>query len=395
MTSTGRPSPLTDPHSDTRRIRSLVTRDPQSGGGLLELSLETIDIPEPRDDQVLIRVEAAPINPSDLGMLLAGADVSVARSEGAPDAPMVTAPIPPGAMKGLTGRIGRPMPVGNEGAGVVVATGAADEARALLGATVAVLGGGMYSGYRCVPASQCLRLPDGVTAAEGASCFVNPLTALGMVGTMRLEHHRALVHTAAASNLGQMLNRLCLADRIGLVNIVRRDEHVELLRGQGATHVVNSTSPDFDEALTDAIATTGATLAFDAIGGGDLAGRILAAMERAAARESSNGYDRYGSSVHKQVYVYGGLDRRPTVIDRTFGMAWSIGGWLLLPFLARVGPEESQRLRERVAAEITSTFASQYTDEVSLAGALDVGVLRDYAQQATGQKYLVRPQLEP
>lgn len=377
----------------TTRLRSLVTSDPDSGGGLLELSLETVDIPEPHDDEVLIRVEAAPINPSDLGMLLAGADVSVAMVEGTPESPVVTAPIPPATLSGLGGRLGRPMQVGNEGAGVVVAAGAADEARALLGATVAVLGGGMYAGYRRVPASQCLRLPDGVSPVEGASCFVNPLTALGMVGTMRLEQHRALVHTAAASNLGQMLNRLCLADGIGLVNIVRRDEHVDLLRSQGATHVLNSTDDDFDRRLTDALADTGATLAFDAIGGGDLAGRILAAMERAAARSaSSGGYDRYGSAVHKQVYVYGGLDRRPTVLDRTFGMAWSIGGWLLMPFLARVGPHEAQRLRERVAAEITTTFASSYTDEVSLAGMLDIDTIRAYARQATGQKYLVRPQ---
>lgn len=388
------PSSFHDDHSTMRRLRSLVSRDFDSGGGLLELSLETVDIPEPHDDDVLIRVEAAPINPSDLGMLLAGADVSVARVEESDDGPVVTAPIPPATLAGLGGRLGRPMPVGNEGAGVVVATGAAAEARELLGATVAVLGGGMYGGYRRVPAAQCLRLPDGVTPVEGASCFVNPLTALGMIGTMRLEHHRALVHTAAASNLGQMLNRLCLADQIGLVNIVRRDEHVDLLRSQGAGHVLNSTSPSFDQDLTDALVDTGATLAFDAIGGGDLAGRILAAMERAAARSSSGGYDRYGSSVHKQVYVYGGLDRRPTVVDRTFGMAWSIGGWLLMPFLARVGPEEAQRLRERVAAEITTTFASAYTDEISLAGMLDVDTLRAYARQATGQKYLVRPHLE-
>lgn len=387
---TSAPDPHAPNRATTTRLTSTVSPDPAGEGGVLRLAVETTPIPEPHDDQVLIRVDAAPINPSDLGLVLAGADLSAATSDGTPDEPVVTAPVPPAVFAALSGRVGRAMPVGNEGAGVVVAAGAADEARALLGATVAVLGGGMYAGYRSVPANQCLRLPDGVSAVEGASCFVNPLTALGMVGTMKLEHHHALVHTAAASNLGQMLNRLCLADGIALVNIVRRDEHVELLRSQGATHVLNSTSPDFDEELTDALAATGATLAFDAIGGGDLGGRILAGMERAAVR-SSGGYDRYGSSVHKQVYVYGGLDRGPTVINRSFGMAWSIGGWLLMPFLARVGEAEAQRLRERVAAEITTTFASAYTDEVSLTELLDLDTLRDCARQATGRKYLVRP----
>ena len=380
----------TDLPTTARRIRSLVTAA-DDGGGTLELALETVDVPVPRDDQVLIRVEAAPINPSDLGLLLGAADVRAASVGGTSDAPIVTAPIPAAAMGAMAARVGQSLTVGNEGAGVVVAAGSSPEAQALLGATVAAFGGGMYGEYRCLPAAQCLRLPDGISPAEGASSFVNPLTALGMVGTMRLEGHTALVHTAAASNLGQMLNRLCLADGIGLVNIVRRPEQVDLLRALGAEHVCDSSRPTFADDLTAALVATGATLAFDAVGGGDLAGRILASMEAAITSSGSGGYDRYGSSTHKQVYVYGGLDRGPTVIERTFGMAWGVGGWLLMPFLARVGEGEAQRLRDRVAAEITTTFASSYTDEVSLEGALDLDAIRTYAKQATGQKYLIRP----
>jgi NADPH:quinone reductase len=368
------------------QIRSLITRS-----GTLELSLDTFDVPTPRDDQVVIRVEAAPINPSDLGLLFGAADMREATASGTPDRPVVSAPVPDGAMRSMAARVDQSLPAGNEGAGVVVAAGASPDAQALLGATVAGFGGAMYSEYRCLPVGLCLRLPDGVTPAEGASCFVNPLTALGMVGTMRLEGHSALVHTAAASNLGQMLNRLCLADGIGLVNIVRKPEQEDLLRSMGAEHVCNSSDPSFMDDLTDALIATGATLAFDAIGGGDLAGRILTCMEAAANTSGSGEYNRYGSTTHKQVYIYGGLDRGPTTFERNFGMAWGIGGWLLMPFLARVGADEAQRLRERVAAEITTTFASGYTDQVSLAGALDIDAIRIYGKQSTGKKFLVTP----
>lgn len=380
----------TDLPTTARRIRSLVTAN-DDGTGTLELALETFDVPTPRDDQVVIRVEAAPINPSDLGLLLGAADLRQATVAGTPDDPVVTAPIPSAAMGAMAGRVGQSLAVGNEGAGVVVAAGASPAASELLGATVAAFGGGMYTEYRCLPVAQCLRLPEGIAPAEGASAFVNPLTALGMIGTMRLEGHTALVHTAAASNLGQMLNRLCISEGIDLVNIVRRPEQVELLHSLGARYVCDSSQPTFADDLTEALVATGATLAFDAIGGGDLAGRILACMEAAITSSSSGGYDRYGSSTHKQVYVYGGLDRGPTVIERTFGMAWAMGGWLLMPFLAQVGEAEAQRLRDRVAAEITTTFASSYTDEVSLAGALDLDAMLVYAKQATGQKHLVRP----
>ena len=377
---------MTDIPATALQIRSLITAD-----RTLELSLDTFDVPTPRDDQVVVRVEAAPINPSDLGLLFGAADMREATAAGTAERPIVTAPVPDGAMAAMSARVGQSLPVGNEGAGVVVAAGSSPEAQALLGATVAALGGAMYSEYRCVPVVQCLRLPDGVTPAEGASCFVNPLTALGMVGTMRLEEHTALVHTAAASNLGQMLNRLCLADGIGLVNIVRKPEQEELLREQGAQYVCNSSDPTFADDLTDALIATGATLAFDAIGGGDLAGRILSCMEAAANASGQGEYNRYGSTTHKQVYIYGGLDRGPTTFRRDFGMAWGIGGWLLMPFLARVGAEEAQRLRDRVAAEITTTFASSYTDEVTLAGALTIDAIRTYGRQATGQKFLVTP----
>jgi NADPH:quinone reductase len=370
-----------------RQIRSLVTAD-----GRLELSIASIDLHVPQPNEVLVRIEAAPINPSDLGLLLSTADLATATSSGTDDNPLITATIPPQTLRGLAGRIDQSMPVGNEGAGVVVAAGSADDAQALIGRTVAIIGGATYSEYRCVPAALCLALPDGTEPAQGASCFVNPLTALGMVETMKMEGHHALVHTAAASNLGQMLQRICLADGVPLVNIVRKPEQEDLLRGLGATHVCNSTSPTFTDDLTSALIDTGATIAFDAIGGGKLAGQILSCME-AAANASATEYSRYGSTVHKQVYIYGGLDRSPTELTRNFGMAWGIGGWLLTPFLGKLGLAGMQRLRERVVAELTTTFASHYTDEVSLAGALNLDAIKTYARQATGQKFLIRPQL--
>ena len=371
--------------STMRQIRSLITAD-----GHLELSIATIDMPQPQPHEVLVRIEAAPINPSDLGLLLSTADLDTATTSGTTGNPVVTATIPPQTMRGLAGRSGQSMPVGNEGAGIVVAAGSSEETKALEGRTVAIIGGATYSEYRCVPAALCLPLPDGTDPAAGASCFVNPLTALGMVETMIMEGHHALVHTAAASNLGQMLQRICLADGVPLVNIVRKPEQEAILRTLGATNVCNSSSPTFTEDLTKALIDTGATIAFDAIGGGRLAGQILACME-AAANANATEYSRYGSDVHKQVYMYGMLDRSATEFTRNFGMAWSIGGWLLTPFLGKLGLEGIQRLRARVVAELTTTFASHYTDEVSLAGALNLDAIRTYARQATGQKFLIRP----
>jgi NADPH2:quinone reductase len=367
------------------QIRSMVKKD-----GVVEISLVKVATPEPKPEEVIVRMEASPINPSDQGLLFAGADLSTARVSGTPEHPVVTASIPPAAMKGLAGRVGQSMPVGNEGAGVVVRTGASPAAQALMGKTVAVLGGAMYTQYRCIKAVQCLVLPPGTTPAEGASCFVNPLTALGMVATMRAEGHRALAHTAAASNLGQMLVKICLKDGVPLVNIVRKAEQVDTLRKIGAAHVCNSSAPTFMDDLTEALAATGATVAFDAVGGGKLAGQILTAME-AAINRTAKEYSRYGSTTHKQVYIYGGLDRGPTEFTRTFGQAWGMGGWLLTPFLQKIGFEAAQKLRERVAAEIETTFASTYAKEISLAGALSLEEIAAYSRLGTGAKYLINP----
>ena len=376
---------MTEIPTSALQLRSRVDAD-----GTVQLSLQSVDVPTPRDGQVLVRVEAAPLNPSDLGLLFAGADMSMAVFAAAGDASTVSATVAPAALRGLAGRVGDSLPVGNEGAGTVVAAGSSDAAQSLLGKTVAVLGGAMYSQYRCVDVAQCLELPEGVSAVEGASCFVNPLTVLGLVGTMRRDGHTALVHTAAASNLGQMLNRLCIADGIGLVNIVRSSEQETLLRSAGAEHVCNSTAPSFTDDLTAALVATGATIAFDAIGGGRLAGQILACME-AALVASATEYSRYGSATHKQVYIYGGLDRGPTELNRNFGMAWGVGGWLLTPYMQHAGAEEVERMRQRVASEITTTFASSYTKHLSLVEALGADAVAGYAKQATGEKYLITP----
>lgn len=366
-------------------LRSIIT-----GAGELELSLINAPMPTPKADEVVVRIEAAPINPSDLGLLLGPADLSTAVASVQNGLPVVKAQIPKGLMKAVSSRLDQSMPVGNEGAGVVVAAGDSREAQALNGKTVAVIGGAMYSQYRCVRAKDCLVLPADATPADGASAFVNPLTALSMVETMRMEGHKALVHTAAASNLGQMLNRICLNDGIGLVNVVRDAKQEELLRGVGARHVCNSSAPSFIDDLKRAIAETEATLAFDAIGGGSLASQILTAMEMAAARAMPT-YSRYGSSAHKQVYIYGGLDTRPTELRRSYGMAWGVGGWLLFPFLQRLGAEKSAKLRERVVAELKTTFASHYSHVVSLQEALQIPNLVAYNRRATGEKFLIAP----
>ena len=366
-------------------LRSLVTSE-----GTLELSLQEVPVPVPDANEVLVRVEASPINPSDLGLLVASADMTSATVGGTPERPIVTASIEGAALGALSARLDQSLPVGNEGAGTVVAAGSSATAQALIGRTVAIAGGGMYTQYRAVDASACLVLPEGATARDGASSFVNPMTALGMTETMRREGHSALVHTAAASNLGQMLVKLCQKDGIPLVNIVRKPEQEKLLKSLGATHVLNSTSPSFFADLVEALKATSATLAFDATGGGTLASQILNGMEE-AANATAGEYSRYGSSVHKQVYIYGALDTSPTVLNRNFGMAWGIGGWLLTPFIQTAGAETFGRLRARVAAELTSTFASNYTREVSLAGMLHPDAFNEYVKRATGEKFLVNP----
>jgi NADPH:quinone reductase len=367
------------------QLRSLIRKN-----GELELSLASVPVPEPAANEVLVRIEAAPLNPSDLGLLFGAADMSKAKASGTKDRPVLTAPVAEAAMKSLAPRVDVSMPVGNEGAGVVVAVGASAAAQALLGKTVAIIGGATYSQYRAIAAEQCLLLPQGATPADGASSFINPLTALGMVETMRREGHKALVHTAAASNLGQMLQRICIAEGIALVNIVRKPEQAALLRGLGATHVFDTSVPSFLPDLTDALATTGATIAFDAIGGGKLAGQILGCME-AALNRTAKEYSRYGSTTLKQVYLYGGLDTRPTEFVRNFGMAWSMGGWLLFPFLQKIGPERVQALKARVAAELKTTFASRYSRTISLAEALQLDTIAVYNQRATGEKFLIDP----
>ena len=367
------------------RLQSAVRPDQT-----VQLFLESAAVPEPGPDDVLVRIEAAPVNPSDLGMLFAGADMAAAEVTGSPDRPVVTAPLPDAAMRAMAGRVGTPLPTGNEGAGTVIAAGSSAEAQALLGTTVAVAGGSMYAEYRKVKAAACLVLPGGVSAIAGSSSFVNPMTALGMVETMRLEDHVALVHTAAASNLGQMLVRLCQEEQIQLVNIVRKPEQEELLRSAGAAFVCNSSSPEFMTDLIAALTETGATLAFDAVGGGRLASQILTAME-AAASATATTYSRYGSTVPKQVYIYGSLDHGPTELARSFGMAWGVGGWLLPNFLQKITPADVARLRNRVAGGLTPTFASQYTAEVSLAGLLHPDAIAEYGRQATGSKYVVIP----
>ena len=374
--------------AQTLQLRSLI-----KNSGELELSLASVPTPDPREDEVLVRIQASPMNPSDLGLLFGTADLSGARAGGSAAHPVITAPVPEKLMKAMAGRMDQSMPVGNEGAGVVVKAGASEAAQALLGKTVAVLGGSMYTQYRCMKAVQCLVLPAGTSAAEGASCFVNPLTSLGMVETMRREGHKALVHTAAASNLGQMLNRICLKDGIGLVNIVRKQEQADILRAIGAKHVVDSSRDSFADDLTQALVATGATIAFDAIGGGRLASQILTCME-AALNLTAKEYSRYGSSTHKQVYIYGGLDRGPTEINRNVGMAWNVGGWLLTPFLQKIGFEAGQKLRQRVVDELKTTFASTYTREVSLAQALTLEAIAVYSKHSTGAKYLINPSLD-
>lgn len=369
----------------SKQIRSKISSD-----GKLQLSIESVQVPEPADHEVVVRVEATPINPSDLGLLVGPADVGSMKVGGSADNPVVTMDVPEKMLRAVSTRLDQALAVGNEGAGVVVATG--KDATHLMGKTVGVAGGQMYSEYRCLPATSCLVMNEGTTAEEAASCFVNPLTSLSMVENMRMDGHKALVHTAAASNLGQMLVKICQADEVPLVTIVRNEAQVDVLKSLGAKYICNSSAPSFMGDLVKAITETGATLAFDAIGGGPLAGQILTAME-VAANKNAESYSPYGSTVYKQVFIYGGLDRSPTVLNRAFGMTWSVSGWLLTPFIARMGQERFQQLRARVADEIHTTFASHYTKEVSLAGALSTEAIKEYTKQATGTKYLIRPQL--
>ena len=373
---------------NSKEMRSKVTSE-----GNIEISIATVAKPVPSDDEVLIRVEAAPINPSDLGLLLSfGADLSTINVTGRGDETVTSMKIHPGLMGAMKPRLDESMQVGNEGSGVVVDAGV--NAKDLIGKTVGLAGGSMYSQYRCVPATSCLVMEDGTTSQEAASSFVNPLTALSFIETMKMENHTAIVHTAAASNLGQMLVKICKDDSVPLVNIVRKSEQVEVLKNLGAEHICNTSDPDFMDQLVAALVATGATLGFDATGGGnngELPGQILAAME-IAANKTAKEYSRYGSDTYKQVYIYGGLDQSPTILKRAFGMSWGLGGWLLTPMIGKVGMEKFLAMRQRVAKEIKTTFASSYAQEVSFEEMLQPEIIKSYAKQATGKKYLVTPQ---
>ncbi|MDF1643006.1 MAG: zinc-binding dehydrogenase [Pseudomonadales bacterium] len=357
----------------------------------LTLSLQEIEMPQPGANEVVIRIEAAPLNPSDLAVLFSVADMTTATQSGTEQNPVITADVPAKFMSAVKTRVGKAIPVGNEGAGTVVAAGSSPAAQALMGKTVAVIGGGTYRQYICANVQSCLELKKGTTAIEGASSFVNPLTALAMVETMRAEGHKAIIHAAAASNLGRMLNRICIADGIDLINIVRKAEQETLLRDMGAKYVINSSSDTFIADLTAAIIETGATIAFDPIGGGQLTSNILNCMEVAAARNMKE-HSVYGSDTYKQVYIYGALDNGAITLNRNFGFAWGVNGFLLFNALGKLGTETVVAMRKRVADEITTTFASHYTHEVTLAEVLQLQSLAAYSKQATGEKYLITPQ---
>ncbi|HMN53701.1 MAG TPA: zinc-binding dehydrogenase [Sphingopyxis sp.] len=358
--------------------------------GQLEVYFERRAMPEPKPHEVLVKVLTTPINPSDLGLLFGGADMTTARAGTRDGLPLITADVPPAGMRAMGGRIGDALPIGNEGCGTVVKAGDSPEAQALIGKTVALLGGEMYAEYRCLPLQMVMPLPDGTDPVDGASCFVNPLTSIAFTETMRMENHSAIVHTAAASNLGQMLVKICARDGIPLVNIVRSDAQVAILKGIGAQHIVNSSDEDFQDKLVAAIVETGATLGFDAIGGGKLAGQILSAMEVAAVKRMAT-YSRHGSDTVKQAYIYGGLDLGPTILNRSFGLTWSLSGFLLTPFMAKAGMEVVGRMRQRVVDELTTTFKSHYSHEISLTEALNLDTAHAYNAKRTGEKYLIRP----
>ena len=368
----------------SKQIRSKVTKE-----GKLLINIEGSEVPQPEKDEVLIKIEASPINPSDLGLLIGPSDISSMSVSGDGEKAVVTMDIPENLLRMVEARLDQSLPVGNEGGGTVIAAGS-ENLEDLIGKTVGVAGGSMYSQFRCVKASACFVMNEGTTPAESASCFVNPLTALGMVETMRMEDHKALVHTAAASNLGQMLIKICLNEDVPLVNIVRKEAHVDLLTSLGAKFVCNSSLETFMDDLIKALVETGATIGFDATGGGKLSGQILTAME-VAANLTATEYNRYGSNTFKQVYIYGGLDRSPTTLTRSFGFSWGLGGWLLTPFIGRIGPERFKELKQKVVDEIKTTFASHYTKEISLAEVLLPENINVYAKQATGEKYLINP----
>lgn len=368
--------------SETRGLQLVSTL---AADGTLTVELVEELLAAPTGHEVLIQVEAAPINPSDLGLLFGPADIENAEfSEG-----RIVAQMPEPALRAMAARYGMAMPVGNEGAGLVIAAGDAPEAQALIGKRVTCVPGGMFAQYRKADARGCMELPEGATSEQGASAFVNPLTALSFVEVLRRDGHKALVHTAAASNLGQMLVRICREDGIPLVNVVRSPAQVEILRGVGAEHIVDSSAESFMADLVTAIGATGATLAFDAIGGGKLASQILTAMEQVA--NTGAAYSRYGSNSPKHVFIYGALDLSPTILNRNFGFTWDVSGFLLFPFMQKLGEHGAERLRQRVRDGLTTTFASNYKARVTLEQALTREAVLEYNARRTGEKYLIVP----
>ncbi len=353
--------------------------------GTLTVEVATSEFPDPTGNQVLVRMEAAPINPSDLALLFGAADLENAEySDG-----KIVATMPEPFNSGSKGRHGQRLPVGNEGAGTVVAAGDGEMAQKLMGQRVACVPGNAFSEYALAEAPMCLPLGD-VSSEDGASAFVNPMTALGFVETAKAEGQSAILHNAAASNLGQMLVKICAEDDIALVNVVRKDAHVDLLKGLGAKHIVNSSDDDFMKQLRGAIDATDAYFGFDPIGGGSSIDHSLKAMEQVAASKMSE-FSRYGSNQDKKMYNYGRLDLSPTILTPSYGLNWTVSGWLLTPFLAKAGMETVVRMRTRVLKGITSTFASSYKEKVTLAGMLKKDAALDYRAMKTGEKYLVTP----
>lgn len=363
-----------------------------SAAGQLTVELMPVDLPTPQDNEVVVKVELAPINPSDMWPLFSLGDLSKATLTFNEDEKILSAPIFDGTVNHVRTRHDQACAVGNEAAGIVIAAGSSDAAQALMGKRVAVLSGSTFAEHTCAAANMCLAHAEQTTAQQAASSFVNPLTALCMVETMRKEGHTALVHTAAASNLGQMLNRICIADGVELVNIVRKQEQVDILEALGAKYIVNSSSDTYLKDLYKAILATGATLAFDATGGGQLASDILGTMEAVLTKDVT-GLNTYGALQHKQVYLYGGLDVSPTTLNRSYGMSWGIGGWLLMRALATLEPAVVGGLYKRVASEIDTTFASTYTAELSFEQAMTPEVIFKYNAKKTGEKYLLNPRL--
>jgi NADPH:quinone reductase-like Zn-dependent oxidoreductase len=359
-----------------------------SSSGELTLSMQEKEVPKPKSHEVIVRVEAAPINPSDMFPMFGPANLKEASYD--KESLALSAPVDQSMLSKVKSRLDQTLPIGNEGAGTVVEAGDSEAAQALMGKTVAILSGASYSQYCCVPAKSCIVHKQDTSAKQAASSFVNPLTALSMIETMHLEGHSALVHTAAASSLGTMLNKLCLKDNIPLVNIVRKQEQVDLLKKAGAKYICNSSEDSFKDDLYHAIEQTGATLAFDAVGGGKLASHILNAMEMVGSKDAS-GLNTYGSGDNKQVYIYGGLDMSPTILNRSFGMTWGVGGWLLMRVLSKLDQDRIKALHKRVADEINSTFKLDFSQEITLEEAMQPDVIACYNAKKTGDKYFINP----